>query len=106
VAYESNESGTRDEIYVVPFPKPDSRVLISTAGGAWPRWRRDGKEIFYVDLNRRVVAAEVDGRGASFILQPLGPQGQGDAHQAKGPLLHALLRSVISSVSLGAGSES
>ena len=73
VAYESNESGTRNEIYVVPFPKPDSKFLVSTAGGAWPRWRRDGKEIFYLDPNRRLMVADVDGRGPSFKVGAVRP---------------------------------
>jgi Tol biopolymer transport system component len=65
VAYSSNESG-RTEVYVAAFPKPESRALISTAGGTWSRWRRDGKEIFYVDLNNTLMAVEVDGSGSTF----------------------------------------
>jgi hypothetical protein len=47
VAYTSNESG-QFEVYVRDFPKGASRWQISTNGGFAPRWRRDGKEIFYV----------------------------------------------------------
>ncbi len=46
VAYGSNESG-RMEVYVVPFPGPGRKWQISTQGGSWPQWRRDGREIFY-----------------------------------------------------------
>jgi eukaryotic-like serine/threonine-protein kinase len=55
IAYQSNESG-RFEIYVQPFPGPGARSLISNNGGAQVRWRRDGKELFYVALNGRLVA--------------------------------------------------
>jgi hypothetical protein len=45
--WNSNESG-RAEIYVAPFPGPGGKREISTAGGLFPRWPHDGKEIFYV----------------------------------------------------------
>ena len=45
-AYESTESG-REEIYVVPFPGPDRKWQISTAGGTYPLWSRTGHELFY-----------------------------------------------------------
>jgi len=49
MAYQSNESG-RHEIYVRPFPKVDAdRVSVSNAGGAYPLWSRDGRELFYVE---------------------------------------------------------
>jgi Tol biopolymer transport system component len=57
VAYESNESG-RFEIYVAPFPGPGSEHRISSGGGNYPRWRADGKEIFYM-ANGTLIAAEV-----------------------------------------------
>ena len=44
LAYLSNESG-RNEIYVQSFPGPGGKWQISTAGGADPHWRADGKEI-------------------------------------------------------------
>jgi Tol biopolymer transport system component len=64
VAYNSNESG-RLEVYVVPFPMAGGKWQISAGGGEQPRWRRDGKELFYLNGNV-VVAAEVNGTGAAF----------------------------------------
>ena len=55
IAYESDESG-RYEIYVQPFPGPGGKVQVSTNGGAQVRWRRDGKELFYVALDSRLMA--------------------------------------------------
>ena len=48
VAYASNESG-RQEVYVQPFPGPGGKWMISTSGGAFPRWSRNGHELFYLD---------------------------------------------------------
>jgi Tol biopolymer transport system component/predicted Ser/Thr protein kinase len=68
VAYRSTESG-RDEIYVVPFPGPGDKIQLSTNGGSYPRWRRDGKEIFYVDPGHtRLIAVSVDGSTTQFTV--------------------------------------
>jgi Tol biopolymer transport system component len=48
VAYLSDESG-RDEVYVRSFPAGARKWTVSTSGAAQPRWRRDGREIFYVE---------------------------------------------------------
>ena len=48
LAYSSDESG-RNEIYVRTFPAGDARWRVSMNGGQVPRWRRDGKEIFFVE---------------------------------------------------------
>jgi Tol biopolymer transport system component len=61
IAYSSDESGT-PEIYVQPFssnPGGGGKVKISEGGGTYPRWRRDGKELFYVSGSRRVMAVDV-----------------------------------------------
>ena len=58
-AFESNESGT-SEIYVQPFPQPGAKVRISTNGGEQVRWRRDGKELYYVALDGMLMAVPVD----------------------------------------------
>ena len=55
IAYQSNESG-RFEIYVQPFGRTGSKLQVSTSGGAQVRWRRDGKELFYVALDGRLMA--------------------------------------------------
>ena len=59
IAYQSNESG-RFEIYAQPFQGTGARRRISTDGGVQPQWSRDGREIFYLALDGRLVAAPVD----------------------------------------------
>jgi eukaryotic-like serine/threonine-protein kinase len=59
IAYHSNESG-HFEIYMQTFPPSRGRWQISTAGGGSPRWRADGKEIFYLTEDReRVMAVDI-----------------------------------------------
>jgi serine/threonine protein kinase/Tol biopolymer transport system component len=65
VLYVSDESG-KDDVYVTPFPGPGGKWQISTAGGTFPRWRRDGTEIFYLAPDNKLMAAAVNGKGSSF----------------------------------------
>jgi eukaryotic-like serine/threonine-protein kinase len=65
IAYQSNESG-RDEVYVAPFPGPGGKWQISPAGGTFPRWRRDGTELYYLAPNNNLMAAQVNGAGSAF----------------------------------------
>jgi Tol biopolymer transport system component len=60
VAYQSDESG-RIEIYVRPIPagRAGAHQIVSTAGGIWPRWSRDGREIYYVAPNGDLMAVPV-----------------------------------------------
>jgi Tol biopolymer transport system component len=58
VAYQSNETG-RFEVYLQPFPGPGSKSPVSRSGGAQVRWRRDGKELFYVGLDARLMAVPI-----------------------------------------------
>jgi Tol biopolymer transport system component len=79
IAYTSNSTG-RNEVYVQPFPSGAGRYQISYHGGDWPRWRRDGKELFYhmiastpdaptvtgAFLGGSVMSAMVNASGAAF----------------------------------------
>jgi dipeptidyl aminopeptidase/acylaminoacyl peptidase len=66
VAYASNESGTY-QVYVQSFPSSGSKWQVSTNGGAQPQWRRDGKELFYLAPDRKLMAVEVNGAGPTFV---------------------------------------
>jgi Tol biopolymer transport system component len=70
VAYTSNESG-RFEVYVETLPRSDRKWSVSTNGGYEPRWRPDGREIYYLSDDRTLMAVSV-GAGPSFgIPKPL-----------------------------------
>ncbi len=64
VAYVAQEGG-RPEVFVAPFPWTGAKWQVSNGGGTGPRWRNDGKELFYFDLNG-VIAVEVNGAGSTF----------------------------------------
>jgi Tol biopolymer transport system component len=69
IAYQSNESGTH-EVYVQPFRGPGERSRISVSGGAQARWRADGRELFYLTLEGRLVAVPVAVRSDGLAVQP------------------------------------
>jgi Tol biopolymer transport system component len=64
VAYSSNESG-RWEIYVTSFPDAHGKWQVSNAGGNQPRWRGDGKELFYLSGDSKIMAVPVK-TGSNF----------------------------------------
>ena len=73
VAFSYNNDNGRlseTELYVTTFPKSNRRWLISARGGFQARWRRDGKELFFLATNgtltTSLMAAEVDGNGQDF----------------------------------------
>jgi Tol biopolymer transport system component len=75
MAYMSNESG-RDEVYIRPFAPAASTSAggqwqVSTAGGIFPRWRHDGKELYYVGPNGEMTAVPVEVNGTT--LEPGAP---------------------------------
>jgi Tol biopolymer transport system component len=86
VAYTSKESG-RAEVYVTPFDSAQvmasgneatpltthGKWQIGTSGGQYPRWRGDGKELFFLGTDNRVMAAEVDAKGGSFQVGAVTP---------------------------------
>ena len=65
LAYFSRESG-RLEVYVTSYPKVVGKWRVSVDGGTQPRWRRDGKEIFYISRDAKLMAAEVNATTDSF----------------------------------------
>jgi Tol biopolymer transport system component len=80
IAYQSDETG-RSEIYVAPFPGPGGKRQISASSGTQPRWRADGKEIFYVAADLRLTTTEVAIKGDQIQ--------NGEVHPLFGPLLNA-----------------
>ena len=72
IAYTSNESGS-PEVYVRAFPDAGARRQVSVRGGAQPRWRRDGKELFYLALDGRLMAVSVNATPAAIETGPPRP---------------------------------
>jgi len=66
LAYQSNESG-RNEIYVRPFPGPAGVRQISTGGGIHPMWSHDGRELFFVALDNRIMVVDYSTAGGAFV---------------------------------------
>jgi DNA-binding winged helix-turn-helix (wHTH) protein/Tol biopolymer transport system component len=73
LAYTSDESGTW-EVYVQTFPVAGHRRTISTDGGAQPRWRKDGKELFFLASDRRLMSVKIeqklDAQGGLEVSEP------------------------------------
>jgi len=68
VVYTSNETGIK-EVYVQPFPMSSAgKWSVSNGGGNQPRWRRDGKELFYVAPDSTLMAVDVSSTGGNFKL--------------------------------------
>jgi DNA-binding winged helix-turn-helix (wHTH) protein/Tol biopolymer transport system component len=82
LAYTSDESGTW-EVYVQSFPVRGHRRTISTNGGAQPRWRKDGKELFYLASDRRLMTVKIQ--------QKLDAQGMLDVSEPE-PLFQTSIR--------------
>ncbi len=66
LAYSSRTRETgQPEVFVVPVPPTGSQWQVSTTGGAQPRWRRDGRELYYLALDGTLTAVTIN-RGARF----------------------------------------
>jgi hypothetical protein len=69
LAYESNESG-REEVYVRPFPSVEGgKWQVSTSGGRTPIWSRDGRELFYLSSDNRLMGVRIE-PGTSWRTTP------------------------------------
>jgi serine/threonine protein kinase len=105
IAYQSDES-ERFEIYVAPFPGAGGKRQISTAGGAQPRWRKDGKEIYYLAPGGQLTAAAVSVRGhvfdvgAASPLFSLGVTGGGYLYDVSADGQHFLARTEPAATSM------
>jgi serine/threonine-protein kinase len=65
LAYQSDESG-KTEVYVRPFPIREGKWKVSTAGGEYPTWSRNGKELFYRTADQRIWDVAYKVQGDSF----------------------------------------
>jgi Tol biopolymer transport system component len=67
LAYHSSETG-QPEVYVQPFPSGAGKWQVSLNGGQFPRWRPDGRELFYMDrvTNGKLMSVDVRSNGSIF----------------------------------------
>jgi serine/threonine-protein kinase len=73
IAYTSNQSGVNNEVYVRPFGDPSGgRWQVSNGGGSQPVWAPNGRELFYLDGQARLIAAQVQS-GPTFTVGTLTP---------------------------------
>ena len=66
VADQTNESGSRAEVVVQRFPRPDGRWQVSNSGGLQPRWSSDGRELYFIAPDGKLMAAPVSASSATF----------------------------------------
>src|SRR5262245_26328728 len=70
IAYTSNETGT-NQIYVRPFPSGEGQYQLSVNGGVGPRWRKDGKELFFLSTFRNKMASvKINSSDSTFKFEP------------------------------------
>jgi hypothetical protein len=69
IAYTSNDQG-RNEVYVQTFPASGGKWQISSNGGQQPWWRSDGKELYYLSADGKLMAVEVKPGGSFEALAP------------------------------------
>ena len=64
IVYNSDESG-QPEVYVRPFPGPGDRQQLSSGGGKRPHWSRDGRKLYYLTLDSKVMEIPITSNGNS-----------------------------------------
>jgi serine/threonine protein kinase len=69
MAYNSTETG-HEEVYVDSFPRSGNRVRVSRSGGLCPKWRRDGKELYFLTDDRKLVAVSIEASGSAAKTGP------------------------------------
>jgi Tol biopolymer transport system component len=80
LAYQSDET-KQNEVYVTGFPAPGGKLQISTNGGDRPVWSHDGKELFFIAADGKMMAVETASDGAK--LSAGSPKPLFDAHIAR-----------------------
>ncbi|HEU5237385.1 MAG TPA: protein kinase [Pyrinomonadaceae bacterium] len=103
IAYSSNASG-HSEVYVQTFPASGLQWQVSSKGGAQPRWRRDGKELFYISPSNQLMAVDLKLRDNSlevgipkvlFQAHPLGFPGPRNMYAVSADGQRFLINSLV-----------
>ena len=96
LAYTSDSVGKRREVHVQPFPAGAGHWQVSDAGGDWPRWRQDGKELLYHSIG---TAANPQTPGAPFFV---GPIYAVSVNGVGGTFEHAAPKAILNMRAMGA----
>ncbi len=72
VAYVSNQSADRKDVYVTAFPTPAGIQQVSTAGGDFPRWKRDGTELYFLGPDK-LMSASIRVEGNAVKVEEVAP---------------------------------
>lgn len=84
LVYVSNETG-REEVYVQDLPGPGGKWVISNAGGTEPRWRADGRELFFLAADSTLMSVQVEVAGQALrasVPHPLFHTGSAHSYVA------------------------
>jgi eukaryotic-like serine/threonine-protein kinase len=73
IAYVTNETG-RQEVYIQPFPDLSSKWQVSSGGGIYPVWRRDGRELYYLAPDMRLMAVPIQVTAQPLAIEPGVPR--------------------------------
>jgi Tol biopolymer transport system component/tRNA A-37 threonylcarbamoyl transferase component Bud32 len=83
ISYQSNQSD-QVEVYVHPFPQPGAAIQVSSAGGTQARWSADGKELFYLAPDSKLMAVPMNARAGGGSIDVGTPKALFTAHLATG----------------------
>jgi len=72
IAYTSDETG-ENEVYIRHFPSPGTAVRVSAAGGTMPVWHPEGRELYYISLDNKTMAAQIRSKGSSLEIGSVSP---------------------------------
>jgi hypothetical protein len=72
LAYDTDETG-RLEVYLIPFRHDGGKWQLSTSGGGCSRWRADGKELFYMSLDNKVMSVDISEQASSVVMGKVQP---------------------------------
>ena len=71
-AHDTDETG-RLEVYLAPFLHGGGKWQLSTSGGGCARWRADGRELFYMSLDNKLMSVEISEQGSSVVIGKVQP---------------------------------
>ncbi len=67
LAYFSHEPG-QSGIYIVPFLHGSGKWEVSSGGGRWPRWQQDGRDLYYLSPDNKLMAAEISEQNGGLMV--------------------------------------